>query len=58
MYVSKQINPSSIYSVWQKMNSFRATIPLGHDKFRVGDLVRITKEKLKLANKNISGNQG
>ena len=29
------------------MNSLRARIPQGHVKFKVGDLLRITKEKLK-----------
>jgi len=31
------------------MNSLRAKIPEGRTKFKVGDLVRITKEKVKFA---------
>jgi len=31
------------------MNSLRAKIPQGRVKFKVGDLVRITKEKVKFA---------
>ena len=42
-------NPSNIYSVWQKMNSLRSKIPEGRAKFKVGDFVRITKEKVKFA---------
>jgi hypothetical protein len=42
-------NATNIYSVWQKMNSLRAKIPQGHVKFKVGDLVRITNEKVKFA---------
>ena len=44
-----KVNPSNIYSVWQKMNSLRSKIPEGRAKFKVGDLVRITKEKVKFA---------
>ena len=44
-----KVNPRNIYSVWQKMNSLRAKIPHGRVKFKVGDLVRITKEKVKFA---------
>jgi len=43
------VNPSNIYSVWQRMNSLWAKIPEGRVKFKVGDLVRITKEKVKCA---------
>ena len=42
-----KVNPSNIYSVWQKMNSLRSKIPEGRTKFKVGDPVRITKEKVK-----------
>ena len=45
-----KVNPSNFYSVWQRMNSLWAKIPQGRVKFEVGDLVRITKEKLKFAN--------
>ena len=44
---SSKVNPSSIYSVWQKMNSLRAKIPEGCAKFKVEDVIRITKEKVK-----------
>jgi len=30
-----KVNPSNIYSVWQKMNSLRAKIPEGCAKFKV-----------------------
>jgi transposase InsO family protein len=42
-----QVNPSNFYAVWKRLNSLRSKIPQGRVKFRVGDLVRITKEKLK-----------
>jgi hypothetical protein len=38
--------------VWQRVNSLRTAIPQGQVKFRVGDLVRITKEKVKFAKGN------
>jgi hypothetical protein len=44
-----KVNPSNIYSVWKKMNSLRAKIPQGRVKFKAGDLVRITKEKVKFS---------
>jgi hypothetical protein len=44
-----KVNPSNNYSVWKKMNSLRAKIPQGRVKFKAGDLVRITKEKVKFA---------
>jgi len=44
-----KVSPSNIYSVWQKVNSLRAKIPHGRVKFKVGDLVRITKEKVAFA---------
>jgi phosphopantetheine adenylyltransferase len=44
-----KVNPSNIYAVWQRVNSVRTDIPQGHVEFRVGDLVRITKEKVKFA---------
>jgi len=39
-----KMNPSNIYSVWQRMNSLWAKIPHGRVKFKVGDIVRITKK--------------
>jgi hypothetical protein len=44
-----EVNPSNIYAVWQRVNSLRTAIPRGQIEFREGDLVRITKEKLKFA---------
>ena len=44
-----KVNPSNIYSVCQRMISLWANIPKGRVKFKVGDLVRITKEKVKFA---------
>jgi hypothetical protein len=35
--------------VWQRLKGLRSRIPEGRVKFKVGDLVRITKEKLKFA---------
>jgi len=46
---SSNVNPSNISSVWQGMNSLWANIPQGRVKFKVRDLVRITKEKVKFA---------
>ena len=43
------VNPSNIYSVWKRMNSFWAKIPQGNVKYKLVDLVRITKEKVKFA---------
>ena len=42
-----KVNPSNIYSVWKRMNSLWAKIPQGYVKYKVGDFVRITKEKVK-----------
>jgi len=44
-----KVNPSNTYSVWQRMNSLWAKIPQGRVKFKLGDLVRITKEKVMFA---------
>jgi hypothetical protein len=44
-----QVDPSNIYAVWKRLSSLRSKIPQGRVKFRVGDFVRITKEKLKFA---------
>jgi len=44
-----KVNPSRIYSIWKRINSLGAKIPVGRVKFRVGDFVRITKEKVKFA---------
>jgi len=43
-----KVNPSTIYSVWQKMNSLRGKIPQVSAKFEVQDLVRIIKGKGKI----------
>ena len=39
-----KVNPSNIYSVWQRINTLRSKIPQGRVKFKAGDLMRITKE--------------
>jgi len=44
-----KVSPSNIYSVWQNVNSLRAKISHGRVKFKVGDLVRITKQKVAFA---------
>jgi len=44
-----KVSLSNIYSVWQNVNSLRAKIPHGRVKFKVGDLVRITKQKVAFA---------
>jgi len=43
------VNPSNIYSVWQRMNSLWAEIPQESVKYEVSDLVRKTKERVKFA---------
>jgi len=61
-----KVNPSNIHPVWRKVNSLTAEVAQGRVKFKVGDLVRITKEKVKFAKgykknvskRNISGCQG
>ena len=45
-----KVSPSNIYSVRRKVNSLRAKIPHGFVKFKVGDPVRITKQKVCFAN--------
>ena len=45
-----KFTPYKIYSVWRKVKSLRAIIPQSCVKFKVGDLVEITKEKVKFAN--------
>ena len=44
-----KVSSSNIYSVWQNVNSLRAKIPHGRVRFKVGDLVRITKQKVAFA---------
>jgi len=44
-----KVNSSDIYTVWQRINSLWCKIPHGRVKFKVGDLVRITKERVKFA---------
>jgi len=44
-----KVIPSNIYSVLRKVYSLRAKIPQSRVKFKVGDLVRITKEKVRFA---------
>jgi hypothetical protein len=44
-----KVAPSNIYSVWRNLNSLQAKIPHGRLKFKVGDLVRITKQRVAFA---------
>jgi len=44
-----KVSPSNIYSVWHNVNSLRAKIIHGRVKFKVGDLVRKTKENAAFA---------
>jgi len=44
-----KVSPSNIHSVWQKVNSLRTKLPHGRVKCKVGDLVRITKQKVVIA---------
>ena len=44
-----KVASSNIYSVWQNVNSLRAKIPHGRANFNVGDLARITKQKVDFA---------
>jgi len=44
-----KVTPSNIHSAWRKVKSLRDKIPQSRVKFKVGDLVRITKEKVKFA---------
>jgi transposase InsO family protein len=41
-----KLNSSNVYSVRQRINAHRSKISQGRIKFKMGDLVRITKEKL------------
>jgi hypothetical protein len=43
------VNPTNIYSVWQRLNARRTKIPQGVVKFKVGDHIRITTKKVKFA---------
>jgi len=44
-----KVSHSNIYSVWRKVNILRAKIPHGCVEFIVGDLVKITKQKVVFA---------
>jgi len=44
-----KVSPSNIYSLWQNVNSLRAKIPHERIKFKVGDLVKISKQKVAFA---------
>jgi len=44
-----KVTPSNIYTVWRKVNNLRAKIPQSRVKFKVGDPVRITKEKVRFS---------
>jgi len=42
-----KVNSSNNYSIWKRNNILNAKIPQGRVKFKVGDFVRIKKEKVK-----------
>jgi transposase InsO family protein len=44
-----KVYPFNIYCVWRELNSRQAKIPHGRVKFKVSDLVRITKQKVAFA---------
>ena len=44
-----KVNSSNIYSIWKRINILIAKIPQGRVKFKVGNFLRITKEKVKFA---------
>jgi hypothetical protein len=44
-----KVNSSNVYSIWKRINILNAKIPQGRVKFKVGDFVRKTKEKVKFA---------
>jgi hypothetical protein len=41
-----RVSPANVYTVWQRVSSLRAKIPVGQVKFKVNDLVRISKQKV------------
>jgi hypothetical protein len=45
-----QVIATNIYAVWRNVNSLKAKIRRGHVKFKINDLVRVTKEKVKFTN--------
>jgi hypothetical protein len=47
---SSQVNATNIYAVWKRVNTLKAKIPNSQVKFKINDIVRITKEKVKFAN--------
>jgi len=44
-----KVSSSNNYTVWKNVNSLRSKSPHGCVKFKVGDLVRITKQKVAYA---------
>jgi hypothetical protein len=44
-----KVNPRNIYYIWQRLNSVRSRIALELVKFKVHDLICITKEKVMFA---------
>jgi hypothetical protein len=44
-----KVTPANVYSVWQRVNSLQAKIPIGQVNFKVHDHVRISKQKVLFA---------
>jgi len=44
-----RVTDSDILTIWKRMNKKRGRIPIAQPKFRVGQHVRINKEKIKFA---------
>ena len=44
-----RVADSDILTIWERMNEKRGRIPIAQPKFRVGQHVRISKEKMKFA---------
>jgi len=44
-----RVTDSDILTIWKRMNKQQAKIPIAKPKFRVGQYVRISKEKMKFA---------
>jgi hypothetical protein len=47
--VPANVSPANVYTVWQRVNSLQARIPVGQVKFKVRDHIRIFKQKVLFA---------
>ena len=41
------VTDKHILEIWTRLNDMRSRVPVGRDKFNVGQLVKISKEKIK-----------